>query len=508
MLTNLSEQMIESFKKTFAYIELDPNGIIMDANEAYCHLLGFSPSELIGEHHRVTAPPDVAQSDSYKNFLLDLKNGLHFLREAKRVNRKNKNLVYFTASYNPIKNADGIVSKIIILAIDTTLAKLNEEKVARISMMIEKSSTNTLMISPTGNLEYINLASFNSFQKLGIELPDNVDELLNKSISWFIQDSSLLALFNDPSHFPIVKKIILHSDVIELSISAINDNQNIFLGVMVNWNLISNKEKLIKNLEDASLELSHSSKDGLQLSKKLNTAIEDVFSQSSSVNNSTNVLNLEISQLSKSMHELVNSMQGITQISADSMVLSNEAILLTKNTEKTISELRRSIDKVGDVTKLINTISQQTNLLALNATIEAARAGENGKGFAVVANEVKELSKQTARATEEIDKTIQDIQCKAIASTKSIDEISKTINSLNNFSNTISSSVNLQSKTTQEINRVVISADQGVDRISKNILQISNSIKSVEKEAMQVKESSNELDLLSKKLHEYVNHLN
>jgi methyl-accepting chemotaxis protein len=67
-----------------------------------------------------------------------------------------------------------------------------------------------------------------------------------------------------------------------------------------------------------------------------------------------------------------------------------------------VTKLGISSQEIGDVVKVISSIAQQTNLLALNATIEAARAGEAGKGFAVVANEVKELAKQTAKATGDI----------------------------------------------------------------------------------------------------------
>ena len=75
-------------------------------------------------------------------------------------------------------------------------------------------------------------------------------------------------------------------------------------------------------------------------------------------------------------------------------------------------DFEEDINTVAGVADQVQAIAKQTNLLALNATIEAARAGDAGKGFAVVAAEVKQLSDETRKATDQIGATLKSLTAK------------------------------------------------------------------------------------------------
>jgi len=123
------------------------------------------------------------------------------------------------------------------------------------------------------------------------------------------------------------------------------------------------------------------------------------------------------------------------------------------------------------VTETITAISSQTNLLALNATIEAARAGEAGKGFAVVANEIKELAKQTAAATEDIKTRISGVQQSAGGAISDIDKITAVIEEVGTIVAVIAEAIAAQAALTQEVVGNIAEASTGVNDANEQVAQ-------------------------------------
>ena len=151
-----------------------------------------------------------------------------------------------------------------------------------------------------------------------------------------------------------------------------------------------------ENLYGVSTQLDSSAKESAAQANVVSAAAEEVSKNVQTVATGTE-------EMSASIREIANNASGATRV-------AGQAVSLADHTNATVAKLGESSNEIGKVIKVITSIAEQTNLLALNATIEAARAGEAGKGFAVVANEVKELAKETAKATEEIRQKIDAIQ--------------------------------------------------------------------------------------------------
>ena len=158
-------------------------------------------------------------------------------------------------------------------------------------------------------------------------------------------------------------------------------------------------------------------------------------------------------QVQSSTDQMTTAISEIARNATESARVASSAVQLAASTNTIVGSLGESSAQIGQVLKVITTIAQQTNLLALNATIEAARAGTAGKGFAVVANEVKELAKETAKATEDIGRRIEAIQGDANNAVDAIGKIGAVIDQIHDISNTIAGAVEEQTAVTNEIAR-------------------------------------------------------
>ncbi len=115
------------------------------------------------------------------------------------------------------------------------------------------------------------------------------------------------------------------------------------------------------------------------------------------------------------------------------------------------SSLLESMKAMQGIVRLIRGIAGRVNMLALNATIEAARAGEAGKGFAVVATEVKNLSDQTAKATDEISVEIEAVQAISGKVAQSIRSTVDGVDLVNQYVSTVATAMEEQNAATREI---------------------------------------------------------
>jgi methyl-accepting chemotaxis protein len=174
--------------------------------------------------------------------------------------------------------------------------------------------------------------------------------------------------------------------------------------------------------------------------------------------------------------EMAKSIMEIDRQLAQATHIVSDAVTEAEETNNEMIVLAESAQRIGDVVKLIQNIAGQTNLLALNATIEAARAGQSGKGFAVVATEVKSLSVQTAKATEEIAAQIRAIQDSAGGAVQAIGRISGRMKEINAHTSSIAASVGQQNAATSEISQSVASAAQGAKAVAAIFEQVTEAV--------------------------------
>lgn len=460
-----------------AVIEFNMDGTIITANHNFCSTLGYTLDEIQGKHHSLFVDPEYKSSNEYRQFWENLNAGQNQVAEYKRIGKGGKE-VWISASYNPIKNQAGTLYKVVKYASDITSKKLAEDDMVRVQNMMDTIPINVLLANTDFEMIYMNPASYKQLKELEHLLPMPVDKLMGQSIDIFHKNPEMQRrLLADPSNLPHRAKIKVGEETLDLLATAIYDKNKQYIGPMVSWSVVTGQVQLANDFESeiqGIVSVVTSSATEMQASSKsLSDMADNTARQSQVVAAASEEATRNVETVSSAAEELSASISEIARHVQDQSHMTSQAVTEADSTNATIKELGVASTEIGQVVKVITSIAQQTNLLALNATIEAARAGEAGKGFAVVANEVKELARQTARATEEISEKINAIQGSTGIAVTAIGSIGESIRKINEISTTIASAVEEQTAATNEISRNVAEAARGTAEVTNNISGVS-----------------------------------
>ncbi|MBP2231105.1 PAS domain S-box-containing protein [Azospirillum agricola] len=178
------------------------------------------------------------------------------------------------------------------------------------------------------------------------------------------------------------------------------------------------------------------------------------------------------SSVAAATEELNSAGHEIARQAARSSEVARRAVDSARFSASAIGRMEVATEEIAKVANLINAIAGQTNLLALNATIEAARAGEAGKGFAVVAGEVKNLAGQTARATGDIARQIDELKEAVEGSVSAIQTVIGVIEEIDQAAAAAAAAVEEQSAANGEIGRSATNSADGASQVSGSVLRI------------------------------------
>ena len=498
----LAEAQLAALGRSQAVIEFETDGTIRVANDNFLSTLGYSLAEIAGKHHRMFVDPAYAASSDYAQFWDDLARGRFQAGEFKRIGKGGKE-VWIQASYNPIVDGSGRVVKVVKYASDVTATKLAAadaqgqlEAISKSQAVIEFELDGTIR---QANANFLAALGYSQSEIAGKHHRMFMDpaEAAKPEYARFWRD--LAAGRYQAGEFKRIGKG--GKEIwIQASYNPILNLDGRPFKVVKYASDVTAMRQLVSNVAASAKTLAAASERLTETSRQMTGAADETSNQAGTVSAASEQVNRNIQTVATATEEMSSSIREIAKNASEAARVALGAVKAADTTNDIVGKLGESSADIGKVVKVITSIAQQTNLLALNASIEAARAGEAGKGFAVVANEVKELAKETAKATEDISQKIETIQGDTRGAVRAIGDISAIINQINDLQNAIASAVEEQTATTNEISRNVAEAARGSADIAQTITGVAAAAKTTQTGASDTALAASELSQVAGEL--------
>jgi methyl-accepting chemotaxis protein len=454
--------------------ESDLKGNILNINEKFLEVSKYSREELIGQPHNTTRHPDMPK-EVFKEMWGTIGRGKIF-RGIVKNRAKDGTPYYVDAVIAPILGENGKPKKYLGVRYDITESELERQNMKGVLNAID-SAYAYIEFDTTGN---VNVANRNFLEAMGYtanELKGRHHRSFCDAAYTVTPDYALLwaELGAGRGRSGIFKRVTKSGKVIWLQAvyAPVMDETGRVVKVIKIATDVTEQQLMLVAIQESASAVSSASTELMATATEMSNTSTRTSKESIVAAAAAEEVSAGVQTVATNMEEMVASIKEIARSTHESSHMARETMAKAQESNTSITKLGVSSQEIGAVIKVISSIAQQTNLLALNATIEAARAGEAGKGFAVVANEVKELAKQTAKATDDITNKIGAIQSDTKNAIDSIAGITHAVEKLNGISTVIATAVEEQTATTNEISRVVVESKKGVESIASTIKSVS-----------------------------------
>ncbi len=543
------EAKLEALNRSQAVIEFGMDGRVLDANDNFLSVLGYTLEEIRGQHHSMFVSQEDRQAPAYRAFWERLGRGEFDAGQYLRIAKGGRE-VWIEASYNPVLDLEGKAVKVVKYATDISEQKLAlanyEGQLAAISKsqaVIEFALDGKVL---EANANFLSVLGYtldevrgqhhsifvDSMERQGHEYRAFWERLGRgeygagqyKRVAKGGREVWIQASYNpilDPKGRPF--KVVKYATDITAQVqaeqalkAAVAETRSIVSAAQANdlsqRVVLSGKTGEIADLcggVNAMLDTMSGVVASITEScGALSTAAREIAMGNTDLSQRTEEQASSLEETSASLEELTatvrqnaDNAQQANKLAASASDIATRGGSVVGEVVQTMDAITQASRKISDIIGVIDEIAFQTNILALNAAVEAARAGDQGRGFAVVASEVRNLAQRSANAAKEIKALISD-------SVSKVDSGSKLVTAAGQTMGEIVGSVRRVTDIMAEISAASQEQSAGIEQVNTAVSQMDKITQQnaalVEEAAAAAKSMEEQTDAMTQMVSEFV----